>query len=60
MVVVVVVLLVLLVVAAFAASRRRTRESYYADERPRDSGDRVVDPHHGEIGGSGSGGVGGF
>ena len=58
--VVVVVLLVLLVVAVFAVSRRRARESYYVDERSRDSGDRVVDPHHGEIGGRGSGGVGGF
>jgi hypothetical protein len=60
MVVAVVVLVVLLVVAAFAFSRRRTRESYYVDEGPRDSGDRVVHPHHGEIGGRGSGGVGGF
>ncbi|HET8755554.1 MAG TPA: hypothetical protein VFM58_06085 [Solirubrobacteraceae bacterium] len=56
--VVVVVLLVLLVVVAFALWRRRGREPYHVEGAPREAGSRVPYPHHGEIGGRGSGGVG--
>jgi hypothetical protein len=58
MTVVIVVLVVVLVgAAAFAVSRRRAPEHRYEQDVPRDPG-RVADPHHGEVGGRGSGGVG--
>ena len=58
MTVAIVVLVVVLVgAAAFAVSRRRPPDHQYD---PPDSDTRVPDSHHGEIGGRGSGGVGGF
>jgi hypothetical protein len=57
MTVVIIVLVVLLVgAAAFAVSRRRAPDHRYEQDVPRGP-DRVADPHHGEAGGRGSGGV---
>jgi len=64
MVVAIVVLVVLVLVgaAAFAVSRRRAPEHRYEQDRAPDpdwAGGRA-DPHHGEIGGRGSGGISGM
>jgi hypothetical protein len=60
-VIVVLVVVVLVGAAAFAVSRRQAPEHRYAHDRAPDpdasGGHR--DPHHGEVGGRGSGGVGG-
>jgi hypothetical protein len=55
---IVVVVVVLVGAAAFAVSRRRAPDHQYTQDVPPEP-DRVVDPHHGEVGGRGSGGVGG-
>jgi hypothetical protein len=57
-IVIVVVVVVLVGAAAFAVSRRRAPEHQYAQDVPPDTS-RVVDPHHGEVGGRGSGPMGG-
>ena len=60
MTVVIVVLVVVLVgAAAFAVSRRRAPEHRYEQDRAPDPGEHR-DPHHGEVGGRGSGGAGGL
>jgi hypothetical protein len=60
-VIVVIVLVVLVGAAAFAVSRRQAPEHRYEQDRAPDP-DRAGghhDPHHGEVGGRGSGPVGG-
>jgi hypothetical protein len=57
-VVIVVVAVVLVGAAAFAVSRRRAPDHRYEQDIPGDPS-RVADPHHGEVGGRGSGPVGG-
>jgi hypothetical protein len=58
-VVIIVLVVVLVGAAAFAVSRRRAPDHAYEQDAPRDPS-RTVDPHHGEVGGRGSGGVGGI
>jgi hypothetical protein len=60
MTVVIIVLVVVLVgAAAFAVSRRKAPDHRYEQDRAPDYSAGHHDPHHGEVGGRGSGGVGG-
>jgi len=59
MTVVIIVLVVVLVgAAAFAVSRRKAPDHVYEQDRAPDVSAGHHDPHHGEVGGRGSGGVG--
>jgi hypothetical protein len=59
MTVVIIVLVVVLVgAAAFAVSRRKAPDHRYEQDVPQEPS-RVADQHHGEVGGRGSGPVGG-
>jgi hypothetical protein len=58
-VIVVIVVVVLVGAAAFAVSRRNAPEQRYEQDRAPDPSAGHHDPHHGEVGGRGSGPVGG-
>jgi uncharacterized membrane protein len=58
-VVIIVLVVVLVGAAAFAVSRRKAPDHAYEQDRAPDVSAGHHDPHHGEVGGRGSGPVGG-
>jgi hypothetical protein len=58
-VVIIVLVVVLVGAAAFAVSRRKAPDHVYEQDRAPDPSAGHRDPHHGEVGGRGSGPVGG-